>query len=218
MQFVRQLSEKGNKVIAACRSPDAAREQLLQCGSDVMVTRLDVSDDRSVEEWAASLKVAGIGHVDLVINNAGINKQVTFDTVSKSDMLTVFTVNAIGPLLVAQSLKAHGMLGGNKPSLVANITSKVGSMDDNKSGGGYAYRASKSALNIITKSMSIDLAGENIISTLLHPGWVKTDMTLRNGLIDAPTSVAGMLGVLERLTFEELQGTWHDYKNERIPW
>jgi NAD(P)-dependent dehydrogenase (short-subunit alcohol dehydrogenase family) len=98
------------------------------------------------------------------------------------------------------------------------VTSKVGSVDDNKSGGGYAYRSSKSALNIITKSMSIDLAPENIVATLLHPGYVRTDMTSGNGLITMEQSVSGMLSVLENHSDEELQGSWRDYKNEEIPW
>ena len=73
-------------------------------------------------------------------------------------------------MLVVQQLRKQGLLGGDKPSLIANLSSKVGSIDDNGSGGGYAYRASKCALNIVNKSMSIDLAKENIVSTLLHPG------------------------------------------------
>jgi len=134
-------------------------------------------------------------------------------------MLEVFQTNAIGPLLTVQQLRKHALLGGSKGStIIANVTSKVGSVADNGSGGGYAYRSSKSALNIITKSLSIDLASEHIISTLLHPGYVKTDMTNGNGLITKEQSVAGMLAVLENHTEEELQGSWRDYKNEEIPW
>lgn len=95
-------------------------------------------------------------------------------------------------------------------------TTQVGSIDDNGSGGGYAYRASKAALNIVTKSLSIDLQKEGVTCTLLHPGWVKTDMTSNNGLIDVETSVGGMIGVLE--SGVDLQGSWHDYAGKSIPW
>lgn len=86
-------------------------------------------------------------------------------------MTYAFKTNTIGPLIVVQQLLKNGLIGGfGGRTLVANITSKVGSVDDNRGGGGYAYRASKSALNIVNKSMSIDLAGEDITCVLLHPG------------------------------------------------
>lgn len=179
------------------------------------LTTLDVADPRSISSWAVD--VAGlVDHVDLVINNAGIyGERVTFDDVDAEVMMEVYKVNTIGPLLVSQQLRKQGLLGGKKQTIIANVTSKVGSVDDNGSGGSYAYRASKSALNNVNKSMSIDLAHENIISTLLHPGWVRTDMVGWNGLIDTDQSVSGMLEVLET---KDLQGTWHAFDGKVIPW
>jgi NAD(P)-dependent dehydrogenase (short-subunit alcohol dehydrogenase family) len=158
--------------------------------------------------------------VDILINNAGVyGGRINLDTVTTQDMQDVFQVNTIGPLLTIQQLHKKNLLGGaNKPTLIANVSSKVGSIDDNKSGGGYAYRASKCALNIVTKSLSIDLASENIVATLLHPGYVQTDMTQGGGIINAEQSVSGMLSVLEKHSEEELQGRFRDYKNEEIPW
>lgn len=101
---------------------------------------------------------------------------------------------------------------------ICRLLKQVGSVADNSSGGGYAYRASKSALNVITKSMSIDLATRGITCTLLHPGWVRTDMTNHNGLIDVEQSVEGMAAVLREKSYDELQGAWFDYKMEAIPW
>lgn len=213
---MKQLAQKGNKIVATCRQPDAVREKLLQLG-DVSVTQLDVSSPSSIESWAASVRDI-TPHVDVVINSAGIyGDRINLDTVTADGMLKVYSTNTIGPLLVVQQLRKQGLLGGNTPSLIANVTSKVGSIDDNGSGGGFAYRASKCALNIVNKSLSIDLAEENVVSTLLHPGYVRTDMTGGKGLIDVETSVAGMLAILEKDP-EKLQGTWHDYKNEVIPW
>ena len=117
---------------------------------------------------------------------------------------------------MVQQLLVRGKLGGSAgPSLVGNVSSKVGSVEDNGSGGGYAYRASKSALNVANKSLSIDLEGEGVQCVLLHPGWVRTDMTLGNGLIDAEESVAGMLKILET---SGMNGRWFDYKGDVVPW
>jgi NAD(P)-dependent dehydrogenase (short-subunit alcohol dehydrogenase family) len=105
----------------------------------------------------------------------------------------------------------------NAPSLVGNVTSKVGSVEDNGSGRGYSYRASKSALNIVTKSMSIDLASRGVHFALLHPGWVKTDMTESRGLIDAEESARGLIRVLQG-EFGDCERFWFDYKGDKIPW
>ena len=158
-------------MIAACRQPDAVKDKLLQLGN-VSIAQVDVSSPSSVEAFAETVR--GLTpHVDVVINNAGIygdRFNIDLDSITAETMLKVYTTNTIGPLLVVQQLRKQGLLGGDKPSLIANLSSKVGSIDDNGSGGGYAYRASKCALNIVNKSMSIDLAKENIVSTLLHPG------------------------------------------------
>ena len=133
-------------------------------------------------------------------------------------MMDVFNTNAVGPLMLTQALYAENLLGGKSGTLLAHITSKMGSVDDNGSGGSYAYRASKSALNIISKSLSIDLEGDNINSTLLHPGWVITDMVDMRGLITTTQSVEGMLGVLEAKSSAELRGAWHAFDGKVIPW
>ncbi|KAG7667227.1 putative C-factor [Nannochloris sp. 'desiccata'] len=219
LEFVKQLASKGNKVVAACRQPDAAKEKLQQIEGEIAITQLDVASPTSIEKWASEVQQLA-PHVDVLINNAGVyGERINLDTVTSQHMLEVFQINTIGPLIVVQQLRKHALLGGSKGStIIANVTSKVGSIADNKSGGGYAYRSSKSALNIITKSLSIDLESENVVATLLHPGYVKTDMTNGNGLITKEESVAGMLAVLENHSEEELQGTWRDYKDELIAW
>lgn len=213
-EFVRQFTAKGNRVIAGCRQPAQAKE--LQGMDNVEITQVDITSPQSVEQWAASVQQL-TPHADVVINNAGVyGRRVGLTDVSADHMLFAFTTNCIGPLLTVQALHRVGVLGGSKPTLVASVTSKMGSVDDNGSGGSYAYRASKAALNIVNKSLSVDLAPHNVTCTLLHPGYVRTDMTGGAGLIDAETSVAGMIGVLE--SGRELQGAWHDFAGKPVPW
>lgn len=215
LEFVRQLAQRGCRVVAAVRSPPAAPSLLRELGG-VIVTELDVTRPDSVQRWAAAMAELA-PHVDVLINNAGIyGRRIDLGTVTADDMLAAFTTNTIGPLLVVQALHQRGLLGGAAPSLVASISSKVGSVDDNRSGGGYAYRASKAALNIVNKSLSVDLGPSGVTCTLLHPGWVRTDMTSGQGLIDTQKSVAGMLAVLG--SGRELQGRFHDYAGVEIPW
>eukprot|EP01024_Parvocaulis_polyphysoides_P037225 TRINITY_DN33139_c0_g1_i1.p1 TRINITY_DN33139_c0_g1~~TRINITY_DN33139_c0_g1_i1.p1 ORF type:complete len:259 (+),score=33.83 TRINITY_DN33139_c0_g1_i1:77-778(+) len=214
LEWCRQLLKKNNKVIASVRNPENS-DKLKQLSGNLEVTKLDTSDEESIKEWAVSLKRL-VDHVDVVINNAGIiGQRQAFADVQKSNLLEVFSTNAAGPLLVTQQLVKNNIIG-LPSSIVANVTSKVGSVDDNSSGGGYAYRASKSALNIINKSMSIDLQELGICCVLLHPGWVKTDMTGDTGLITVDQSVGGMLDVLE--SDRKLNGCWYDYAGKEIPW
>ncbi|KAL4444040.1 hypothetical protein ABPG75_011777 [Micractinium tetrahymenae] len=213
-EFVRQFVAKGNRVIAGCRQPSQAKE--LAALEGVELAEVDITSEQSVEAFAASVQQL-TPHADYVINNAGVyGRRVGFKDVTAQDMLFAFTTNAIGPLLVTKALHKAGVLGGQQPTVIATVTSKMGSVDDNTSGGSYAYRASKAAVNIVNKSLSIDLAPNNCIATLLHPGYVMTDMTGGAGLIDAQTSVAGMIGVLE--SGVELQGAWHAWDGKVIPW
>lgn len=137
--------------------------------------------------------------------------------VTKEIMMKTFEINTIAPLLVAQNFVP--LLSKRSDTLlpvISFLTSKVGSIDDNRSGGAYAYRSSKSALNNIAKSLSIDLAGEASV-TLLHPGYVRTDMTSGNGLIDVDESVGGMLKAIEA-TDATVGFRFVDYKACLIPW
>jgi len=131
--------------------------------------------------------------------------------------MKTFEINSIAPMLVAQSFVP--LLGKRSESLfpvIAFVSSKVGSVDDNGSGGAYAYRSSKSALNTVAKSLSIDLGDEARV-VLLHPGWVRTDMTNGNGLIDADASVLGLLKAVEA-TDASTPFRFVDYKACQIPW
>ena len=199
LELASELLKEGNVVVCTARKHSKALQDLREKFGEekVKITTLDVGDEDSIEKWADSLKEALHGTtIDVLINNAGIigtepgYKKWTFDAIDQREMMEVFKINACGPLLVSQALVKRRLM--SKPALIANVTSKVGSIDDNGSGKGYAYRASKTALNIINKSMSIDLKDEyDISSLLLHPGWVQTDMTENRGLIETPECAKG---------------------------
>ena len=135
--------------------------------------------------------------IDLLINNAGIygpgKDGQELASIAPETMLEVFNVDCIGPLRVVQQLRGQVIAAGG---VIANVSSKMGSIADNSSGGTYAYRAAKAALVMVSKSMAVDLEPYGVHVLSLHPGWVVTDMTGHTGLIDVETSVAGMANVV----------------------
>lgn len=183
----------------------------------MIVTKLDVSSPSSITDWARDI-ASKTQHVDLLINNAGILENTGLDGVSWDEMSRLMETNAFGPLFVVQALHRHRLLGGSAGnSLVVNMTSKMGSVSDNGMGSYYSYRASKAALNIITKSLSIDLAGQGISAVVLHPGFVKTDMVNGMGNIDAATSAAGLIRQMEKGN-KAINGKFLGWNDECIPW
>jgi NAD(P)-dependent dehydrogenase (short-subunit alcohol dehydrogenase family) len=125
----------------------------------------------------------------------------------------MFEVNSLGPLFVTKSLLGNLSAG----SKVGIITSRMGSIDDNDSGGSYAYRMSKTAVNAAGKSLSIDLKPQGIAVAILHPGWVRTEMTGHGGLIDPDESAAGLIQRMEELTIDTSGNFWHT-NGELLPW
>ena len=135
--------------------------------------------------------------IDLLINNAGIygpgKDGQSLQNITSGTMLEVFNIDCVGPLRVVQKLA--GRLAQAR-GIIANVSSKMGSSEDNGSGGTYAYRAAKAGLVIVSKSMAVDMANLGVHVITLHPGWVQTDMTGQTGLIDVHTSVRGMADVI----------------------
>ena len=240
LEFCKQILAKsdGNSVVASCRDPSAATDltalQKEMGASRLAIVALDVADEKSIAKWAEGLAAlepvkAHGGSISVVINNAGTTgtdgySKWELQDMTADEMMHVFRVNTVGPMLVTQQLVKRGLVGSvagspseGPVSLVGNVTSKVGSVDDNGSGKGYAYRASKAALNIVNKSMSIDLADRGVWCQLLHPGWVRTRMTEGRGLIDADESAAGLIKAMEG-EYGPINGCWYDYKGDEIPW
>ncbi|MEN9581823.1 MAG: hypothetical protein RJA70_4832 [Pseudomonadota bacterium] len=201
------LSAAGTHVIAACRTSSAALDALR-----VEVVR---GVDVSAEAGVAVLKDAvGTRAVGLLINNAGILHWS--DTLEKLDYPGIerqFLVNAIGPLRVTQALRSN--LG--RGAKVALITSRMGSIEDNGSGGTYGYRMSKAALNIAGKSLAHDLKKAEISVAILHPGMVKTEMTGDHGQVEPLDAARGLLARIDELSLQTTGGFWHA-NGQVLPW
>jgi len=189
--FVQHYLAKGEQVWACYRSECEALTKL--DAKALHLLQWDVSQD-DVPRGALP------DTIDLLINNAGIYGSTkggqSLDEVAPDDMLEVFNVNCVGPLRVVKYLKDRVVVA---QGVIANLSSKMGSSADNSSGGTYAYRASKAALVIVSKSMAVDLQADGVRVITLHPGWVQTDMTHHSGLIDVETSVTGMTNVIEHV-------------------
>ena len=138
-----------------------------------------------------------------------------FGEVKGDAWLDLFNVNTVGPLLLTQKLFKN-LLKGQERQLIY-VSSKVGSIEDNSGGGSYVYRSSKTALNQVVKSLSVDLKGQGFTVVAVHPGWVQTDMGGPNALIDVNISVSGLIKVISSLT-ESDSGKFFNYDGNIIPW
>ena len=206
LELCRQLANRGAAVTALCRLSSA---ELNELGIEIH-EQYDVTDAGALSAFAATRPA---GSVDLLINNAGILQSTSLQNLDLDSVRQQFEVNAMGPLRVT-----HSLLSALKPGAkVALVTSRMGSIADNESGGSYGYRMSKAALNAAGVSLARDLAARNIAVTILHPGYVSTDMTNHSGLIDTRESAAGLLARIDELTLESTGGFWH-CNGERLPW
>lgn len=205
---------KGYRVFAAARCPDASRdlwEMERDFGARVKLLKLDVTVPADVEEAAKAL---GDQPIDLLIHNAGVlPKDVPFTQVSDADMTKALDVNVLGPLRLTRRLLAN-LRAVSKPT-VAAITSRMGSVADNTSGRYYAYRASKAALNMTMKSFAVDHPG--IMTVLIHPGWVQTDMGGQGATVTIEESVRGIATVLDGMSAEQT-GRFFDFRGKEVPW
>jgi NAD(P)-dependent dehydrogenase (short-subunit alcohol dehydrogenase family) len=216
LEFVRQYAADGAEVLACTRDPQGAEALAglaAAAGGRIRVLPLDVADAvgiRGLEE-----RLAGEA-LDVVINNAGISgpRPQSAEAIDPEGWLGVFRVNTVAPLLIAQALKENLKRGTGK-KLVA-ITSQLGSIANN-SGGQYAYRSSKAALNDVMKGLSRDWAGDGIAVGIFHPGWVQTDMGGRGAPLTVEASVKGLRQRIAELS-PETSGTFRDYSGAALPW
>ena len=206
LEFVKQYLAKGNAVIALCRQ---ASDELNSTNAKV-IEGVDVGSAHNLGDALAPLN--GV-QIDLLINNAGVLSNETLDNMSADDIEYQFRVNAIGPLLVTQILQ-HQLVKGAK---VALITSRMGSVTDNTSGGRYGYRMSKAALNIAGMSLAHDLKPKQVAVALLHPGYVQTQMVNNTGDITAAVSVERLIMRIEGLNMTNTGTFWHS-NGEVLPW
>jgi NAD(P)-dependent dehydrogenase (short-subunit alcohol dehydrogenase family) len=201
------LKKRGASVVAACRTSSPALDAL---GVET-VMGVDVGTDAGVDK----LRDALLGRkVELLINNAGI--LLWGEDLGKLDAEGIrrqFEVNALGPLRVTQALLDNLDPGAK----VAFITSRMGSIADNSSGGHYGYRMSKAALNMAAVSLSRDLAHKQIAIAILHPGMVSTDMIGHRGQIEPDEAARGIIERIDALTLERSGGFWHQ-NGQELPW
>ena len=217
LEFVRQLTQRGDEVVATARRPEEAEElQSLSDSSsrDIQVRRLDVTDSDSVESLANSLPFDAI---DVLINNAGTMTSGGSPTegFDYEQMRHCFEVNTLGALRVTEHL-LPAIREADSPKVV-NITSKMGSIADNGSGGSYAYRTSKTALNMATRSLAEDLEQEGIIAFVIHPGWVKTRMGGDNALITPEKSIDHMIDRIDEAGPEQA-GEFLEWDGGYVEW
>jgi len=205
LEYCKQLKAKGETVIAVCREPS---EELKSLGVQIE-SGIDVTSDDSVTELAKRLQGTTI---DVLINNAGIIEANSLDDLDFESLERQFRVNAVAPLRVTKALLPMIPQGGK----VILMTSRMGSIEDNTSGGFYGYRMSKTALSMAGKSLAEDLKPRQIAVGILHPGMVQTRMTGFSG-ITTTESVEGLLKRIEELNLENSGTFWHA-KGEVLPW
>jgi NAD(P)-dependent dehydrogenase (short-subunit alcohol dehydrogenase family) len=205
-ELTRQLAARGEDVVAACRSASPELKAL-----KVEIHQgVDVTDGASVRGLARAL--AG-KPVDILINNAGILSHETLDDLDFDRIRRQFDANALGPLRVTAALLASLKRG----SKVAIVTSRMGSLADNASGGSYGYRASKAAVNAIGISLAHDLKPKGVAVVLLHPGFVMTEMTGRRGTVEPADAAAQLIARIDELTLERT-GEFRHAEGYALPW
>ncbi len=207
LELVRQLKDRGEDVIATCRSASPELKAL----SVRVETNIDITSGDSVIKLREALNDIKI---DVLIQNAGIAEFNSLSNLDPQSITHQFEVNALSPLCCVQTMLSKL----NKPAKIALISSRMGSIEDNSSGGSYGYRMSKVALCMAGKSLSIDLKARDISVAILHPGLVSTRMTgfTSNG-IQPKESVKGLIQRIDELTLENTGTFWHS-NGDILPW
>lgn len=209
LALTRLYRSRGDEVIAVCRHPSA---ELEATGARVE-SGIDVADAAAVATLPQRL---GDARIDVLLLNAGIftNERLgALDGAAFEAMARQFQVNTLGPLRVTEALLGHL----NDGARIGIVTSRMGSVADNGSGGHYGYRASKAAVNAVGKSLAVDLAPRGIAVALLHPGYVATDMVGGKGDVSPDESARGLAARMDELTVERSGGFWHA-NGTPLPW
>jgi len=212
LEFAKQLLADDHSVIAGVRQPEMMEFE----HERMTVLRLDVASTTSVHEFAENVKLA-TQSIDVLVNNAGRmdGRWQSLEEVDPEVSLEVLNVNTIGPLRVSQAL--WPLLEGPNPTKIANISSLMGSIDDCMSGRSYAYRTSKTGLNMITKILAVEGKNKGISATAYHPGWAKTDMGGERAPVPVSVSVQGLIGLINEQD-DVRTGRFFEYTGDELPW
>ncbi len=209
LSLVQELINKDNNVYvyAFCRK---SNEDLKALKPSMIIEDFEVTDFNKMENL---LNENSLPKFDQIYHVSGIMSATSLENFDINAIKQQFEVNAIAPILSVKAFLPH-LKSGSKVGL---LTSRMGSITDNDSGGSYGYRMSKTALNSAGKSLSLDLKEQNIAVFLLHPGWVKTDMTNHSGLVDTKESAQGLINIMESKSIEDTGTFWH-MNGEPLPW
>jgi NAD(P)-dependent dehydrogenase (short-subunit alcohol dehydrogenase family) len=208
LELCRLFIARGHTVTGTARDP-ATTGPLRETGATVEI--LDVQRDDAVEAFGAHW---GSKPLDVLVNNAGVGAWTPLTQTTTEELLRVFDINAVGPLRVTRALLPALRASRGR---VFHITSKMGSIGDTPSGGSYAYRMSKAALNMASANLAADLRPAGVASIVLHPGWVQTDMGGRNAPLTVAESARSLADLMERTGFEAT-GQFLNFDGRPIPW
>ena len=220
LELARQYYEADWQVYASCRNPEKATDLsklAAKSAGRVQIIPLNVVDDDSLKSACQMLKNVPL---DIVFCNAGVygptkSGGATLGSIDYESWDDVFRINTMAPLKLVETFLPNLELGQQKK--IALMSSKMGSMADNNSGGSYIYRSTKAALNAVSRSLAIDLSTRGYKVVCLHPGWVKTDMGGTNALISTTESVKGIKNLLDNLK-ESQNACFLDYQGNKIHW
>jgi NAD(P)-dependent dehydrogenase (short-subunit alcohol dehydrogenase family) len=209
LELAKLYEARGDSVTAICRETNDEIEDI----ADQVFPEIDVTKEEQLPSIAMVLDKLLDEPIDILINNAGVFRNETLHTMDSDSIREQFEVNAIAPLMVTHNLLPL-MAEGTK---IANITSRMGSIEDNTSGAYYGYRASKAALNAIGKSLANDLKQHGVAVVQIHPGFVQTRMVGFNGDISPEQAAAGIAARIDELTLETTGSFWHS-NGQPLPW
>ncbi len=217
LEFCRQYAGQGWHVIACSRNPDDAFDLNNLAGryANIQLETLDVSEFEQIDALSGKLAAQSI---DVLINNAGIytdNKSNGFGQLDYQAWTQSFVINTEAPVKMAEAFLPQ--IKKSDKRLIVNISSLMGSIADNDSGGSIFYRSSKAALNAAMKSLAIGLKEQSVGVLIFHPGWVKTDMGGPNALINAEPSIAGMRALIENFSLDQ-SGSFVKFDGTAMPW
>lgn len=208
-EFARQYAAEGHRVYATCLNPATAKETAAIAG-DIEVLGLDVTDHAAIEALAERLRGEAI---DVLVSNAGLgHPHRGFGETDYAHWRLILETNLLGPMKIAECFVEHVARGQNR--VMAFISSRMGSIGSNLTGGVYAYRTSKAGLNMMVRSLAVDLAPRRVCCIALHPGWADTEP---GGRVPTAESVAGMRGVIHRAGPHHT-GSFVTYHDQPLPW
>jgi len=212
LEFTKSFAADGWRVHACARNVEKSKKMRAVEG-EVICHKLDVTNGLKVASLARELAEEPL---DLLINNAGVyGPRTGLNDTDYDEWLEVLKINTLAPLRMAE--RFTGLLERGEGKTIVNISSIMGSIERNTGGGSYVYRSSKAALNMITKTLSVDLAAAGFTVISFHPGWVQTDMGGESADITPVEAVAGMRKVITGLTRED-NGRFINYNGEALPW